>query len=710
MKNRIKYLAFGLLTTILLNAGIASAETTPFKLEAFGMDTIAGFEAQIYSSKTFANKNVIFTIVKPGGTELNIPVLSNNNGIAEFNLYDYHTKEAGEYKVAAHLENSVNGNFNTFTVFPDNISSENSKIEPSKLVAKANGTDKVYVTVTLRDKHNNAIKGHEVAVISSRAEDQVVKISQKAFTDENGTMIFTLSSTSDGVSIYSFLDSTANKVLDKRLEIAYTGMENAGGWIETAYAQAGEVSTLVFENLPATILPNSDTPFTLTAYDSEGGIVPNYSGKVHFSVEGANSIYANLPNDYTFDVDFDGGSHEFKGAGSSLNFAQPGSYTVVATDLGNFTIRGTGEIFVGAGSQPTQTTSTGSDFELVISSPTSGKYGQREITINGTAPSTDLKIQFYDNDISLGETEVEGDRTFSFQTDELLDGTHTLIAVALDNDDTIQYTSEEVTFEIDTAAPEVKNIKFTPSTGIKTGDILDIVVTSEPDVFQGAVVFNVDIAELEQDPNDPTKYNASIQAPSEPGTYPLDVILVDELGNEGSYTDVAILEITEGGDGLIDGQEPVAEEDKAPSDVFGVQAISTDAKVTLKWQPATDDSAIDHYKIYFGLTPSNLDRAVNTIDNKTTWYIPDLVNGQEYFFAVVAVDDSDQESSNKSSIVSGIPYTQVQVFAPPPGETQVKTEPITGTKLESTGPEIIWFVLLSLFISQLYFKFKKEVC
>ncbi len=709
MKNRIKYLAFGLLTTIILNAGIASAESTPFKLEAFGMDTIAGFEAQIYSSKTFANKNVVFTIVKPSGTELNIPVLSNDEGIAEFNLYDYHTKEAGEYKVAAHLDNGTNGNFNTFTVFPDSISSENSTIDPSKLVAKATGTDKIYVTITLRDKYDNPIKGHEIAVISSRANDQVLKVSQKAFTDESGSMIFTLSSTSDGVSIYSFLDSTANKVLDKRVEIAYTGMENAGGSIETAYAQAGEVSNLVFENLPATILPNSDTPFTLTAYDSEGGIVPNYSGSVHFSVEGSNSVYASLPNDYTFDVDFDSGSHEFKGAGSSLNFAQAGTYTVVATDLGDFTIRGTEEIFVGTGSQPPQTT-TGNDFELVIDSPTAGTYGQREFTITGTAPSTDLTIQLFDNDVTLGSTEVQGDRTFSFQTDELLDGPHTLIAVALDSDDTIQYTSDEVKIDIDTSPPEVKNIKITPSTGIKTGDILDIVVTSEPDVFQGAVVFNVDIAELEQDPNDPTKYNASIQAPTDPGTYPLDVILVDELGNEGSYTNVAILEITEGGDGLIDGQQPVAQEDQIPSDVFGVQVVSTDAKVTLKWQPASDDSGIDHYKIYFGLTPSNLDRAVNTFDNKTTWYIPNLVNGQEYFFAVAAVDDADQESANKSSIVSGIPYSQVQVFTPPPDESQVKTVTITTNKLESTGPEMIWFVLISLLISQLYFKFKKKVC
>ncbi len=715
MKNRLKYLAFGLITTILLNAGVASAETTPFKPEAYGMDTIAGFEAHIYSSKTFADKKVIFTIVKPSGVELNIPVVSDEDGIAEFDLYDYHTKKAGEYKIAARLEDSVNGKFNSFTVFPDSVSSENSEFETSKLIAKANGKDKIHITVKLKDKHNNPIKGHEVAVISSRSDDEVVRFSEKPFTNDDGSIIFAVSSNKSGVSVYSFLDSTANKVLNKRLEIAYTDINDAGGWVETAYAQAGEVAYLEFENLPPTILPNSDVDFTLTAKDAEGGVVPNYSGTVHFSVEGDNSIYASLPNDYTFDVDFDSGSHDFEGAGSSLNFAQTGTYTVVATDLDNFTIRGTEDILVGSGTTAPagDDTTTPSDTELIIDSPSSGTYSENTFTISGTAPGTDLNIQIFDNDVPLGETEVEGDRTFAFQTDELIDGSHTLLAVALDAEDTIQYTSDEVTFEVDTMPPEVENITFTPSTGIQTGDVLDILVTSEPNVLQGAVVFNIDIAELEQDPNDPTKYLASIQAPSEPGEYPLDVILVDELGNEGSYTDVAMIEISENGEGTIDGEEEPMEEDinQPPSDVFGVQSASSDSRVTLTWQPATDDSAVDHYKIYYGLTPSNLDRVVDTFDNKTTWYIPNLVNGREYFFSVAAVDDEGLESENQSSIVSGIPFTEAPVTAPAEQEPpEVKAQPPIGPEMESTGPEMIWFLLISVFISQLYFKFKRKMC
>ncbi|MFC1810773.1 fibronectin type III domain-containing protein [Patescibacteria group bacterium] len=712
MKNKLKYLAFAVLTTFVFNATVVYAETTPFKIEAYGMDTIAGYEAPIYSSRTFPNKTVIFTIVKPNGSELAIPVDSTDSGIAEFNLYDFHTKQAGEYKVAARLEDSLNGKFNTFTVYADSVSSKNSKIEPSKLLATADGIDKIYVTVTLKDDQNNPIKGHDAAVISSRAEDEIVRISEKTYTNEDGSIIFALSSASMGVSVYSFIDTTTNVVLDKRLEIAFTELDNVGGWIETAYAAAGEVSTLEFEDLPTTILPNSDTEFDLTAYDSENSIVPNYSGTVHFSVEGANSIYATVPNDYSFDIDFDSGSHTFAGAGNSLTFVQPGTYHVVATDLSNFTIRGEVDILVGSGTTLPDTTP--SAFDLVISSPTEGTYSHNEITITGTAPSTDLTIQFFDNDAPLGETSVENDQSFSYQTDELIDGSHTLLALGLDNADTIQYTSSEITFEIDTSAPEVEDIEFSPDTGIKTGEILEITVTSEPNVFQGAVVFNVDIAELEQDPTDSTKYIASIQAPLETGTYPIDVILIDELGNEGSYTDVATIEITESGEGTIIGEEEEEEPeeivDTPPSDVFGVQSASSDSKVTLTWQAASDDSGVEYYRIYFGLTPSNLSQVVDTLEDNTTWYIPNLVNGNEYFFAVAAVDDTGQESSNSSSIVSGIPFTEIPMFVPPEEKPDVKAQPTEVPDMESTGPEMIWFLLASILVSQLYFKFKNKVC
>lgn len=702
MKNKIKILTLTLLTLMLANVATALA-ADDFTVNAYALDTIAGYEAQVYSSKTFANAEVIFTIEKPDHTKLNIPMYSNSEGMAEFSLYDYHTKKAGEYKVSARLENGKNSESNSFYVYPDSVSNSESTVDASKLVGSPSGSDKIYITVTLTDNHGNPIKGHTVNVISSRSNDTIQKISSQPYTNEEGSMIFAVSSSKEGVSVYSFLDSTSGDVLDERLNIAFTDMYSVGGDLENAYAESGEVSYLAFENFPPSIQANSDVSFELAAYDEDGIIVPNYVSTVHFSVEGANSVYASVPNDYTFDIDLDTGVHLFSGV-NALNFAQPGSYTVVATDLSDFTIRSETDVTVGTGS-------TGEDppssFELDITSPSSGTYSQKNIVISGTAPSTDLKIQIFDNDVTLDTVDVENDRTFSYEAIDLLEGSHSIYAIALDASDIIQFTSEEINFEVDTTAPQIEDFSYEPNDKINPGDIIDITVITDESVFQGAVVFNIDIAELEQDDNDSLKYTTSIPAPTETGSYPIDVILVDELGNEGSYTDVAILTIGEPAIVEPDDEEPIEEDDLPPSDIFGVRSQGSDGRVTLKWESATDDNHVDHYKIYYGLSPADLKVFVSTSDNKTTWYIPNLQNGNEYFFSIVAVDDQGQESDNLSSIVSGTPFLP-QTLADS-DSTDIKSQDIMPDKQASTGPEVLWFVVLSLFISQLYFKFKNKV-
>jgi len=715
MKNTIKFIALTALLGLSLNVSCAFAQanttTSLFKVEAYGVDSIAGYPAHIYSSRTLADKNVIFNVTKPDGTILSIPVLSDKTGVAEFDLYDFHTQKAGEYKVSAKLEESAASELNIFRIYADEVSDFGSKVDASKLVANSDGIDKIYLTVTLADKYNNPIKDHSIEVISSRPEDKIQKISSKSFTDENGKIMFAVSSAKKGVSVYSFMDSTTNQVLKTRLEIAYTSLKDAGGFIEDAYAETGVIAKLSFSDLPLSISPNSDVSFTLSALDSEDAVVPNYSGSVHFSAEGSNSVYAKLPNDYTFDVDMDTGIKQFSGP-NSLNFSQPGTYIVVATDLNDFTIRGETEIVVGTGGNTTTPPATVPSDEIIISSPTAGTYGDKQLPITGTAPEGAQTVQIFDNDVNIGSTQVEDNMSYTYQPTQLQDGQHKVFVVALDMDGTILMTSEEVNFTIDSTPPEVLGIKFTPSKGIKTGDVIDITVTSDASVSQGAVVFNVDIAELESDPNEPTHYLASIQAPLEAGTYPIDVILVDDLGNEGSYEDVATVEVTDAGTASVTGNDETPPDevtppaDEKPGDVFGVTSTPSDQRVSLNWQPATDDKGIKNYKIYYGLSAANLNMSVITQDNKTTWYIPNLKNGNEYFFAVSSIDTTGQESENRSSLVSGIPFSSEPILYIPPEETVRPTAPV----MQSTGPEMIWFVLASIFISKLYFKKRSKVC
>ncbi|MBU1446514.1 Ig-like domain-containing protein [Patescibacteria group bacterium] len=723
MKNTVKILAISIITSLLASlsfAAIANA-ASPFTIEAYGMDTIAGYSASIYSSKTLPNKNVVFNIIKPDGSKLEIAVESDDKGVAEFDLYDYHTKQAGDYKVSAKLEGGNVGPESTFTVFADEISIMNSKIEASKLVAKADGRDKIFATVNLKDGVGNPIQGHIVEVIPSRSEDLSTCVSKKSYTDENGSIVFALSSTSNGLSIYSFIDTTSNTILSERLEVVYKGLANVGGDYPSAYADAGEVFTLVFENLPSTIAPNSDVTLDLVAYDNESTVVPNYTGTVHFSTEGPNGVYASLPNDYTFDMDLDAGRHTFSGV-SSLNFSQEGSYKIIATDLSDFSIRGEITVSVGAGTNtPTgeiHTSSTSTNTELAITSPSSGTYGNSQLEITGVAPASNLNIQIFDNDQTIGTTKVESDKTFSFKPTLLREGKHEMFVVALDAGGTIQGTSNEVVFYIDTLPPEVEDITYFPSKGIKTGDIIEITITSETDVYQGAVVFNVDIAELEQDPNNASKYTASIQAPMEAGIYPVDIILVDELGNEGSYESVITIQINaDGGTTIIEDDVIVSGNEvndntglnSIPGDVFGVRANASDQKVTLNWEAAQSEVELSNYKIYYGIDPVNLNMSVTTSTAKTTWYVPNLTNGTEYYFAITAVDKNNHESKNRSTITSSVPFSMAAtMFVQPDGEIEGANLRPVAPEMSSSGPEVFWFILMSIVLSQIYFKFNKK--
>jgi hypothetical protein len=44
------------------------------------------------------------------------------------------------------------------------------------------------------------------------------------------------------------------------------------------------------------------------------------------------------------------------------------------------------------------------------------------------------------------------------------------------------------------------------------------------------------------------------------------------------------------------------------------------------------------YRVYYGLSPNELVEAVDTFTSEPSWYVYNLVNGSEYYFAVVAVD------------------------------------------------------------------------
>ncbi len=465
-------------------------------LQAYGVDSIAGYSTLLSSTKTLPDTNIFFKVKKPDGTLLNIPAKTNSEGIAKIDLYDYHTRKAGRYEVGAYLQNNpVTGPLNHFTVYPDEVSISNSTLSTGRSVIKADGSDATVITVKIVDQYANPFKGHVIRLISSRSDDVIMVSSNAGLTNENGTVVFNVSSKEPGISVFSAVDTTSGSVLKGRLEIAFLNdssyLNEAGGNLEffipvASALDAGPLNKFAITGLPETVQPNTDLSFSVAAQDQNGLTVQNYTGTVHFSVEGSNSLNVTLPEDYTFKAD-DLGVHEFS---LGLRFVETGTYKIVVTDVSNTAIKG--EINVAVGAADGDPSGSGSGIKPLIGSPVEGTYSQNVQNISGTAQSLST-VKIFDNDQEIGMVQTDSSGKFSFQTNPLEDGQHGIYAVWLDDSNEVKGTSDTIEIIIDTSAPVVEDIVIDPASGIKAGDVINVKIYTEKGLSDSAVIFNLDI-------------------------------------------------------------------------------------------------------------------------------------------------------------------------------------------------------------------------
>lgn len=727
----MKNISGKILLLILLGSVLAAdaASATSSSPGAYGVDTIAGYGTTLTTSKTFPEKEMFFIVKKPDGTKLSIASKTGADGIAKIDLYDYHTRKAGVYEVSAYLKDyPADGVTSYFKVYPGDISPDVSEVNILRSVIKADGKDAAPIKVKITDQYGNVFKGHSVRLVSSRSADTVISTSG-GVSGETGEIEFKVYSKEPGISILSVVDTTSGTVLSKRAEIAFlneTGyLDSAGGhldyFIPVASAQdAGPLNKFSISGIPETVEANTNISFTVTAQDQNGLTVQNYTGTVHFSVEGSSGVNVTLPEDYTFKAE-DLGKHEFS---LGLKFTETGTYKLVVTDIANTAVKG--DINVAVGGSTTVITQTGD--KPLITSPVEGTYSQNTQTVAGSAESM-ATVKIFDNDQEIGMTQTDASGSFSFQTNPLADGDHELYVVWLDDANEVKGTSDTVEFTIDTKAPEVEDIVIDPSAGIKAGDVINVKVYTEKGLSDAALIFNLDIYQLSPGLEEEGLYLASFQAPAVAGEYPLDVLLIDELGNEATYQGMATISIAENGEGSVteeeipetDGGEVSTTESQPPSQVFGLIAYGSDKRVTLVWEAATDDGIVDHYKIYYGEDPLNLNNMVETQDASTTWYVPALENGKEYYFAVSAVDDAGTESLFTSELESAIPFTleiETAVTERPDEALSAGAEDayLRGAAIESrapsemvkNGPELIWLLAGTGVLSGLTQKIRRK--
>lgn len=787
-------LAVSLLINTFAFIGNAAA-AQQIKVRAF--DSVAGFETVLRADNASAFEQFNFLITKPDGQKLQIPAQANSLGQTELKLYDYHTKKAGIYFLEA--QNPYTGTLGdsaSFEIFPDEISLEKSTVESERSSLRADGYDSSVVKVVIQDQFGNGIGNRLVNLVSSRKSDKINKNPNTRFTNENGEIFFSVSSSESGISTYSAVDLSDGSILDQRVKIAYISsnpqpLSNVGGdfpfYSSTLHAQSpavGPVNSFIIKNIPPQVEPNKSYSFRVEATDANGNKVNNYGGTVRFTVTDPN---ASIPPDYSF-KDSDLGAHDFSLA---LRFVTPGTHKVGVVDTQNPQIKGEFSVVVAGASQnnlsqsgnnqttnTNQSNSSSSNNQSVsgnnnqsataistgvnqrtsptINSPVAGTYRKKDVVLSGTAGAGDQLIIF-DNDTSVGQVSADGSGRFSFELKNLSQGDHKLRVGLTDGTGRVLAFSSSVDIKIDTNAPGIDEVKVFPRDTVTKGTSVLIKVYSDRDVAEAAIIMNNKIYELTKVLSEPGAYSVSLPAPATLGNYPVDVIIIDKLGNEANSTAAITLKVVQ------DSTFRTADNDTAtpatpfpavtsnnintdpdaPSKPLELKSIGSDSRVTLTWEASTDNTYITKYKVFYGIEADNLIVSVNTFDAATRWYIPNLTNGQTYFFAVAGID-SDGKTGSLSEVVEGKPASGVPApvfegsnpvtdnttpttgvvagenagitspaptasLQPSPSPTPV-IEPPIHQRTPETGPEAAYVILVSVLLSSLaaYYQLNKN--
>ncbi|MFA5947558.1 MAG: fibronectin type III domain-containing protein [Candidatus Gracilibacteria bacterium] len=580
------------------------------------------------------------------------------------------------------------------------VSDSKSSISPQNQIVNISDGKKSNITVELLDNSGNPKEGHIVKLISSCDNDFVSPANN--ITDAYGKTVFDISSNATDICIYSAYDFTEDVVLKSKAKIAFvdsTYSVLSDDVSNYSYAATGSPSSPVdyfeFEDVPATIAVNESISFQITAYDALDQVVMDYNGTVKFQISSANAPFAVVPPNYTFTAD-DLGSHVFSLA---TTFKQTGAYTVVVSDVSNVNVFGEYNFTVGS-----ENLTGGS--AISITSPTSGTYSTNVQIISGKA-NAGANLKIYDNDSEVASLTANSSGSFTFTTAVLDDGVHEIYVAEVNEVGTIVDASDAVSITIDTAAPGTSEVMIEPSSTVDAGTPIRVKVSLEGKVETAKVILDGNIFDLTK--SEQGFYDAQLTAPTDFGSYPLTFIVVDNLGNETQFNSNTPL-IVEGG--LIDDVTVI-------EDVKNLFARSGDKRVTLTWNKVKElSNPIQNYRVYYGLTPTQLVNAVDTFTPAETWYIPNLMNGVEYYFALVAVDSKGKISEHFSNIVSCTPEAS--------GPILISGEPL-GTDLgvsgqaninnmnkdvSETGPEMAWLLAGAILSAVLYGYFyqRKKLC
>lgn len=431
------------------------------------------------------------------------------------------------------------------------------------------------------------------------------------------------------------------------------------GGDEILLAQA-EMNRFDVEDLPAVVEVQSPITFTVQALDEAQEDDVSYNGTIKIEVlNDANSI---TPNDYTFVLQ-DAGEHRFV---NSLVFNSVGTKTLKITDVDDEDITAEFNVEV-INSNQVQDEGT----LLQIESPTSTVYTENRILVQGTT-EPGLEVTVLEGGAEFVSFDAEVDGSFTELLPPLEDG---LYELQFQVNDTLSSTFR---VEIRTGGIGIRLIELSTETPAPL-ELVNVELELSSSANSAAVILNGIKTDLFKQDVTGTFFTGQVTSPSVEGEYPMNIIVVDELGNPTTVENVKTVKVE--GD-LVEDVLPSA------STIDGLNAESLDKRIKLSWSEPVGVDVL-FYTIKFGLTPTDLNSMVDTTSSNTEWFVPSLVNDTVYYFQVFAVDTEGNEVAGSSIIQAS------------PGRPD-NTSLMEGTDVDETsdtGPGLALMLLFSLGVS-----------
>ncbi|OGJ57791.1 hypothetical protein A2635_01585 [Candidatus Peribacteria bacterium RIFCSPHIGHO2_01_FULL_51_9] len=618
--HKVRLLLSGILFTLSLATPLPAGGQETLVIA----DSIAGIGLEAVVTGFGMGETLTLTLENPEGIKTAFPINIDTEGKTNITIAGEHTFIAGTYGALLAKTTGKALTHTSVTVLPHHLDTDTSRLTTSHTQILPDGKDAATITVSLRDRYDNPLSGRPVQLISSRPSDRIEGI--ESVTGHSGLQTFAVSTHTPGSFTLRGMDLLSGQLLDDTIEISAGSIPDGIGNRTTSlqgtsplfYAQVSDQSAADHFDIsaPQTLAVGVEAQkVVIRAVDRTGNTVENYLGTVLFS---STDPAATLPafGQYTF-VARDLGQREFP---LSLKFQQTGDQIFRVEDKQSRNMTGEATIRVTGG------TRIPDERRILITSHEDGEYiNATDILLEGSGPPfINLLVTG-----GIDDARSETDRTGFFSTPLRLNPTQRDFTIRV-MDERRDYDSGSIHLILDTEAPDIAEISFSPEDPKEETNVL-LVVKSESGLEAVAVRMEKDSEEkfLTENPTASGTYQLLFAAP-EAKAYQPTIIARDRAGN---VTEIrTTLTVTKQG----------------LTRVQNVRATPDINSVKLEWDPLEEE--VDEYRIYVGEEPENFLYNLDTGRATTKATVAGLTPGRTYYFAVTALKDN-RESGEKSELV-----------------------------------------------------------